>query len=211
MLGVGGGLCRAGTLVGTTRSELTHSINGVLEPRTHDINQGAQSWLNNLPHVLPHSFSHHRLGPLGSGGFGPLALMGFSTEQCYVSTHLLPLTPLSLEVTWALCVPIWGLATAWAALGHRYHLEVTEERGLCAFTPVRIPDPMLPPNLQAKKPQTLSGPSPWASHSPSSSAFWPISVSQHPSPSSCPTPRFSLTTPYLRHFCTVGGFPPDMS
>lgn len=140
-----------------------------------------------------------------------LALMGFSMEQFYVSMHLLALTPLSLEVTWALCVPIWGLATAWAALGHRYHLEVTEERGLCAFTPVRIPDPMLPPNLQAKKPQTLSGPSPWASHSPSSSAFWPISVSQHPSPSSCPTPRFSLTTPYLRHFCTVGGFPPDMS
>lgn len=81
-----------------------------------------------------------------------LALTGFSTELLYVSTHLLALTPLSLEVTWALCVPIWGLATDWTALGHRYHLEVKEESGFCAFTPVRIPDPILPPNLQAKKP-----------------------------------------------------------
>ena len=58
------------------RSELIDSVNGMLEPRTHDINQGAQRWLNNLPHVLPHSFSQHRLGPLGSGGFVPFGFDG---------------------------------------------------------------------------------------------------------------------------------------
>lgn len=46
-----------------------------------------RAWLSNLPHVLPHSFSHHRLGPLGSGrvysfGFDGVLL----TEQFYVST-----------------------------------------------------------------------------------------------------------------------------
>ena len=61
---------------GLQRSELTDSVNGMLEPRTHDINQGAQRWLNNLPHVLPQSFSHHRLGPLGSGGFVPFGFDG---------------------------------------------------------------------------------------------------------------------------------------
>ena len=32
--------------------------------------------LTHLPHVLPHSFSHHRLGPLGSGGFAPFGFDG---------------------------------------------------------------------------------------------------------------------------------------
>ena len=38
-----------------------------------------------------------------------LALMEFSGEQRYVSMHLLVLMPLSLKVTWSLCVPsgVW--------------------------------------------------------------------------------------------------------
>ena len=51
-----------------------------------------------------------------------LALMGFSTERFYASTHLLALTPLSLEVTWACLSPsgVWpqpglplGTGTTW--------------------------------------------------------------------------------------------------
>ena len=34
-----------------------------------------------------------------------LALMEFSREQLHVSTHLLVLLALSMQVTWALCVP----------------------------------------------------------------------------------------------------------
>ena len=39
-----------------------------------------------------------------------LASMGFSKEQLHVSTHLLVLMPLPLQVTWSLCVPsgIWA-------------------------------------------------------------------------------------------------------
>ena len=50
---------------------------GVLEPWTWGINGGVQErCLNNLTHVLPHSFSHHSLGPLGSGGFVPFGFGG---------------------------------------------------------------------------------------------------------------------------------------
>ena len=134
------------------RSELIDSVNGMLEPRTHDINQGAQRWLNNLPYVLPHSFSQHRLGPLGSGGFVPFGFDGVLHGAVLCFYTFVGFDAIVSRGHLGLFVPIWGLATAWAALGHRYHLEVTEERGFCAFTPVCIPDPILPPNLQAKKP-----------------------------------------------------------
>lgn len=43
-------------------------------------------------------------------GLCPWALMGFSEEQLYVSTHVLLLKPWLLQVTWSLCVP----SGAWA-------------------------------------------------------------------------------------------------
>lgn len=47
-----------------------------------------------------------------------LVLVGFSKEQLHVSTHLLVLTALPLQVTRSFCF-IPGLGTAWAALGQR--------------------------------------------------------------------------------------------
>ena len=125
MLGVGGGLCRAGTLVGTTRSELTHSINGVLEPRTHDINQGAQSWLNNLPHVLPHSFSHHSLGPPGSGGFAPFGFDGIFRGAATCFFGFVGFDAIATTGNMVIVLPIRGLGTGWAVLRHRGWEKVT--------------------------------------------------------------------------------------
>ena len=50
---------------------------GVLELRSWGINGGVQErCLNNLTHILLHPFSHHSLGPLGSGGFVPFGFEG---------------------------------------------------------------------------------------------------------------------------------------
>ena len=88
-----------------------------------------------------------------------LALMGFSKEQLYVSTCLLVLIPLSLQVTWSPCVP----SRVWARIGLPLGIGVsfggsTGKRILCFHSGV-FPDPVFPPVLQGKKPQIPSGPS----------------------------------------------------
>jgi len=96
-----------------------------------------------------------------------LALMGFSEEQLYVSTCLLVLIPLSLQVTWSPCVP----SRVWAWIGLPLGIGVsfggsTGKRILCFHSGV-FPDPVFPLILQGKKPKILSGPSPSASWSQS--------------------------------------------
>ena len=96
-----------------------------------------------------------------------LALMGFSEEQLYVSTCLLVLIPLSLQVTWSPCVP----SRVWARIGLPLGIGVsfggsTGKRILCFHSGV-FPDPVFPLILQGKKPKILSGPSPSASWSQS--------------------------------------------
>ena len=55
-----------------------------------------------------------------------LALMEFSGEQRYVSMHLLVLMPLSLKVTWSLCVP----SGVWDRLGFPLGTGVGRSLGL---------------------------------------------------------------------------------
>ena len=67
-----------------------------------------------------------------------------------------------------------------------------------------------PPLLQGQKPWTLIVPSPGASWSPSSSAFWRTLESQLRSPSWCPSTWFTPWAPCRRLFSMLGGALPDM-
>ena len=104
-------------------------------------------------------------------GLCPWALMGFSEEQLYVSTHVLLLKPWLLQVTWSLCVP----SGAWAQFPLPFGTGVGRWLacfGRCKrkgdfffffffpFIPVCFPHPRLLLTMQGEKPEILSIPSP---------------------------------------------------
>ena len=75
--------------------------------------------LTHLPHVLPHSFSHHRLGFLGSGGFAPFGFEGILQGAATCFYTFFGVDGIVIKGNMVIMCPNQGMGTDWAALGHR--------------------------------------------------------------------------------------------
>ena len=69
-----------------------------------------------LTHVLPHSFSHHSLDPLGSGGFMPFGFEGILHGAATCFYAFLGFDSIATRGNMIMVCPIRGLGTVWAAL-----------------------------------------------------------------------------------------------
>ena len=58
---------------------------------------------------------------------------------------------------------IQGVGSDWADMSIGVSFGGSTGKGILCFHPGVLPDPVLPPILQGKKPKIPSGPSPWAS------------------------------------------------
>ena len=158
-----------------------------------------------LTHVLLHSFSHRRVGPLGSGGFMPFGFDGIlhGAALCFYAFTVFDAIASTDNIV--ICVPS-GFGRRLTCFGRNLAC-FGGEKGRCILSHSNFPDTSV---LQGKKLNILIVPSPWPWWSPSSSAFWHILVSRQHSPSWCPTTRFILTTLCHRLFSISGGALPDM-
>lgn len=107
-----------------------------------------------------------------------------------------------------------SLGCRWAQVSLKATLlsDGEEGRGFCTFTSVHFPGPVHIPVPQEKEPSTLTAstltaPSPWALRPRSSSASWPILVSQRRSPSWCPYYLTCPENPLPEAFVHIGWAP----
>ena len=111
-----------------------------------------------LTHVLPHSFSHHSLGPPGSGGFAPFGFDGIFQGAATCFFGFVGFDAIATTGNMVIVLPIRGLGTGWAILRHRdwekVSLLLNMEEGIwfCAFTPACLLTQYFLPSCRGRSP-----------------------------------------------------------
>ena len=92
---------------------------GAVQSWEYDREESIRDGWAHPTHVLPHSFSHHSLGPLGSGGFVPFGFDGILRGAALCFYPCFAVEAVVATGNMVIMCPIGGLGTVSTALWHR--------------------------------------------------------------------------------------------